>query len=213
MLMKLTTSDQAISRLKEGNGRFTAGIRSMDTIMSPLKLPSLAEKGQRPFAMVLTCSDSRVPVEMVFDQGVGDLFVVRVAGNVVSSTQLASLELAATQFSCSLLLVLGHTQCGAVRACLDHHISATANLSPALKDLYSLLSDPIRNVLPENFQSGIDNQNHLNQIWDLAVLENIQHAMNKIRSLSTTLHQLEAVKKMAIVGAVFNLNNGEVSFN
>jgi len=110
----------ALELLEEGNRRFVTGVRSVEPLLSHLKLQELAENGQRPFAVVLTCSDSRSPAELVFDQGLGDLFVVRVAGNVVAPSLLASIEFAVSNFGSPIVLVLGHTQCGAITASIQH---------------------------------------------------------------------------------------------
>src|SRR5688500_12587373 len=103
---------EALARLREGNRRFVSGVQGLDTLLSHTRRTALATE-QRPFAIVLGCSDSRVPAEMVFDQGLGDLFVIRVAGNIVAPSQVGSVEFAAEQFGSSLVVVLGHTRCGA----------------------------------------------------------------------------------------------------
>jgi len=111
---------EALKRLMEGNERFINGFRSVEPLFSHKKMAELSENGQKPFVIVLTCSDSRSPVEMIFDQGIGEVFVVRVAGNVVAPSLLASMEFAAANFGSTLLLVMGHTKCGAVNATLQH---------------------------------------------------------------------------------------------
>ena len=113
----MITALEALERLREGNRRFVTGVRSLDTLMSQSRRDELVA-GQNPFAVILGCSDSRVPVEMIFDQGLGDLFVIRVAGNIVAPSQIGSVEFAAGQFGTRLVVVLGHTQCGAVEASL-----------------------------------------------------------------------------------------------
>ena len=111
-------AQDALERLREGNKRFVSGVRSLETLMSPLQRSELVE-GQTPFAVILGCSDSRVPVEIVFDQGLGDLFVIRVAGNVVAPSQIGSVEFAAETFGTRLVVVLGHSLCGAISATLS----------------------------------------------------------------------------------------------
>src|ERR687891_2205998 len=108
----------ALERLREGNRRFVANVRGAEAILSQLRRAEMVFD-QRPFAIVLGCSDSRVPAEIVFDQGLGDLFVIRVAGNVVASSQIGSVEFAAERFGTRLVVVLGHTRCGAVQATLE----------------------------------------------------------------------------------------------
>jgi len=115
----MITGNQAIERLKEGNQRFVTGVRSVDTFVKQIHRAA-ASNDQAPFAIILGCSDSRVPAEIVFDQGLGDLFVIRVAGNIVAPSQVGSVEFAVEQFGTPLVVVLGHSKCGAVMATLDH---------------------------------------------------------------------------------------------
>ena len=116
--IRMSAGREALRRLREGNGRFVAGASSNDARISAARRAELAV-AQRPFAIVLGCSDSRVPVEIVFDQGPGDLFVIRVAGNIVAPSLIGSVEFAAAQFGTPLVVVLGHSQCGAILATLD----------------------------------------------------------------------------------------------
>src|SRR4249919_915041 len=109
---------EALERLREGNRRFVSDVRSRDTLSSQTRRRELAA-GQEPFAIILGCSDSRVPAEIIFDQGLGDLFVIRVAGNIVASSQVGSVEYAAEQFGTPLVVVLGHSRCGAILATLE----------------------------------------------------------------------------------------------
>src|SRR5689334_24268270 len=112
------SASEALTRLREGNRRFVDGVRSLDALLAPLRRTALAN-AQYPFAIVLGCSDSRVPAEIVFDQGLGDLFVIRVAGNVVAPSQVGSVEFAAARFATPIVVVLGHSQCGAILATLE----------------------------------------------------------------------------------------------
>src|SRR3984893_9562124 len=114
----MISAREALERLREGNRRFVSGTRSSDTLTDQTRRSQLAA-GQEPFAIILGCSDSRVPAEIVFDQGLGDLFVIRVAGNIVASSQVGSVEFAAARFGTRLVVVLGHSQCGAVLATLE----------------------------------------------------------------------------------------------
>src|SRR5438046_7855846 len=126
-----TAAREALDRLREGNRRFASDMRSAE---NPSGLTRRAElvAGQEPFAIVLGCSDSRVPAELIFDQGFGDLFVIRVAGNIVAPSQVGSVEFAASRFGTRLVVVLGHSHCGAVQAALDelegHPTSDSQNL-------------------------------------------------------------------------------------
>src|SRR5499433_2786835 len=109
---------EALQRLKDGNRRFVEDTRKSESLISPRRRAELAA-GQQPFATILGCSDSRVPVEIVFDQGLGDLFVIRVAGNIVAPSQVGSVEFAAAQFNTRLVVVLGHSRCGAINATIE----------------------------------------------------------------------------------------------
>ena len=125
---------EALARLREGNLRFTSNSPSLDTLPDHGRRMGLVE-GQRPFAIVLGCSDSRAPAELVFDQGLGDLFVIRVAGNIVAPSQVGSVEFAATQFETRLVVVMGHTQCGAISATLAELRRPAENQSPNLRSI------------------------------------------------------------------------------
>src|SRR6516165_4165099 len=114
----MISARQALDRLQEGNRRFVSGVRSIEVLANQTKRNELAA-GQAPFAIILGCSDSRVPAEIVFDQGLGDLFVIRVAGNIVASSQIGSVEFAAEKFGTPLVVVLGHSQCGAITATIE----------------------------------------------------------------------------------------------
>ena len=114
----MITASEAIKRLKEGNQRFVSGVRSIDTIVKQIQRANFVER-QTPFAIILGCSDSRVPAEIIFDQGLGDLFVIRVAGNIVAPSQVGSVEFAVELFGTQLVVVLGHSMCGAVKATID----------------------------------------------------------------------------------------------
>src|SRR5258708_13138467 len=130
---------EALQRLREGNQRFASDVRSRDTPTSRARRLEL-EAGQQPFAAILGCSDSRVPVEIVFDQGLGDLFVIRVAGNIVAPSQIGSVEFAAEQFCTRLVVVLGHSGCGAIEATLQQLQRPTENQSRYLRSI----PDPAR---------------------------------------------------------------------
>src|ERR671931_1844364 len=124
----------ALENLREGNRRFVGNVRSAEALLSQIRRAELA-LDQRPFAIILGCSDSRVPAEIVFDQGLGDLFVIRVAGNIVASSQIGSVEFAAARFGTRLVVVLGHSQCGAVMATLEEGLGRTTTLSRNLRSI------------------------------------------------------------------------------
>src|SRR5256885_5465649 len=125
---------EALEKLKQGNARFIANVRGAEPVLSQVRRADFVH-GQNPFAVVLGCSDSRVPAEIVFDQGLGDLFVIRVAGNIVASSQIGSVEFAAERFSTRLVVVLGHSRCGAVLATLEELMRPTENQSRNLPSI------------------------------------------------------------------------------
>src|SRR5260221_3196407 len=127
-----TAARAALDRLREGNRRFASDMRSAESLSSLTRRAELVS-GQQPFAIVLGCSDSRVPAEIVFDQGLGDLFVIRVAGNIVAPSQIGSVEFAADRFGTRLVVVLGHSMCGAIQATLDELGRPSTDQSPNLR--------------------------------------------------------------------------------
>ena len=143
----MTAGREALERLLAGNKRFVANVRSADSISSAARRAELAI-AQQPFAIVLGCSDSRVPVEIVFDQGLGDLFVIRVAGNIVAPSLIGSVEFAAAQFGTRLVVVLGHSQCGAIMATLEELKQPAANQSPNLKSIVDRIRPAVQDLLP-----------------------------------------------------------------
>src|ERR1700674_2296656 len=142
----MISSGDALEPLREGNRRFVSDVRSRDTLTSQTRRGELAT-GQEPFAAILGCSDSRVPVEIVFDQGLGDLFVIRVAGNIVASSQVGSVEFAAARFGTRLVVVLGHSQCGAVLATLEDLQQPTDNHSRNLRSIVDRVRPSVEPLL------------------------------------------------------------------
>ena len=137
---------EALRRLREGNRRFVAGTPSLDGVSSPTRRAELVA-GQEPFAIILGCSDSRVPAEIVFDQGLGDLFVIRVAGNIVAPSQIGSVEFAAERFGTRLVVVLGHSQCGAVTATLEELAARRRNESRNLRSIVDRVRPSVEGLL------------------------------------------------------------------
>lgn len=197
---------QAIERLKQGNGRFLNDIRSVEPLLARQKMPDLAAQGQRPFAIVLTCSDSRSPVEMIFDQGLGDLFVVRVAGNVVAPSLLASIEFAAANFGSSVVVVLGHTQCGAVKATIDHaRHPAVALPSPHLEEL-------VGRIRPAIETSGKEQDWGRPDFVKTATEANVRRSMRLIIDQSQIVHGLMKEGRLSVEGAILDISTGAVNF-
>src|SRR5438132_831240 len=142
----MISAREALERLREGNRRFVSDVRSRDTLTSRVRRNELAA-GQEPFAIILGCSDSRVPAEIVFDQGLGDLFVIRVAGNIVASSQVGSVEFAAARFGTRLVVVLGHSQCGAIVATIEELLRPTENQSRNLRSIIDRVRPSIQGLL------------------------------------------------------------------
>ena len=201
----MISAAKALERLKEGNARFVSGVRSMDALLSHTKLDELAE-GQRPFAVILGCSDSRVPVEIVFDQGLGDLFVIRVAGNVVAPSQIGSIEFAAEMFSTALVVVLGHSRCGAVQATLQQLREPEEQQSPNLKSIVDRISPAVAAVLQN--EAGKDSAS----LERAAIRENVRASVKALQHGSRILEELVTDGKLLIVGAEYSLDTGVVEF-
>src|SRR5688500_10787116 len=141
---------QALQLLKDGNRRFVSNVRSHDSLASEARRAEVAA-GQEPFAIILGCSDSRVPAEIVFDQGLGDLFVIRVAGNIVAPSQIGSVEFAAERYGTRLVVVLGHSQCGAILATIDQLTRPSINQS---RNLHSIV-DRVRPAVEPLLQTAL----------------------------------------------------------
>ncbi|MGW8310132.1 MAG: carbonic anhydrase [Thiogranum sp.] len=201
----MITASEAIARLKEGNKRFVAGVRSIDSIVKQIQRADLVS-GQTPFAIVLGCSDSRVPAEIVFDQGLGDLFVIRVAGNVVAPSQIGSVEFAVEQYGTKLVVVLGHTMCGAVKATIDELRSVSKEQS---RNVQSIVSR-IRPVVEPLYHTELGQQP--DQLLSAAIRANILASVNQLRHGSETLEQLVQQGDLQIIGAEYSLETGEVRF-
>ncbi|NND60485.1 MAG: carbonic anhydrase [Gammaproteobacteria bacterium] len=195
------THAEALDRLIAGNERYVSGNHQLDTRVAHANLTQLSQ-GQAPFAVILGCSDSRVPVEIVFDQGLGDLFVIRVAGNIVSPSQVGSIEFAASTFATQLVVVLGHSGCGAVTAAL-----AADDDGGALPGSVDSIVNRIRPALTA-LPSGLGDEERLHQ----AVRINVQHSVDQLCNGSPILEQLLSTDKLAIVGAEYDMASGRVEF-
>lgn len=197
---------EALARLQEGNRRFVAGTPGFDPMMARATRAQLVA-GQCPWAIVLGCSDSRVPVEMVFDQGPGDLFVVRVAGNVVAPTQTGSVELAAERFGTRLVVVLGHSRCGAVTAAVDEVRQAGGEMSPGLKAIMDLIRPSVEGLVAPEHQYDRDT------LISEAVRANIRASVNRLRTRSEVLARLIRNGGLAVIGAEYSLETGLVNLS
>ena len=193
---------EALERLLEGNRRFASGLRSAD--LSSLTRRAELVSGQAPFAIVLGCSDSRVPAEIVFDQGLGDLFVIRVAGNVVAPSQVGSVEFAAERFGTRLVVVLGHSQCGAVLATLEELRRPDDTQSRNLRSIVNRIRPAVEGLLATEL--GKDRETLVPE----AVRANVRFAANQLRHGSDVLEQLIEGDGLLVVGAEYSLESGLV---
>jgi carbonic anhydrase len=201
----MMTAREALLRLQEGNARFVAGDVDPEAKRQIARREELLD-GQDPFAIVVGCADSRVPVEFVFDQGLGDLFVIRVAGNVVSQTQLASIEFAAQQFGAKLVVVLGHTGCGAMNAALA---AVQTGVEPEPENL-RLLVDKIRPSVERAVALGGGRDSA--ELALLAGREHIRQSVESICNGSATIRRLVEHDGFMVVGAEYSLATGLVEF-
>ncbi|WP_263081195.1 carbonic anhydrase [Endozoicomonas sp. Mp262] len=196
---------EALKRLQEGNRRFASGVMSLDKLASANKRTDLAA-GQEPFAIILGCSDSRVPAEFIFDQGLGDLFVIRVAGNVVAPSQVGSVEFAAECFNTRLVVVLGHSRCGAVTATLEEMKRPTKSQSRNLRSIVNRIRPSIEGLLEEESPSSHE------KLMQRAVRANVRASVNQLKHGSEILEQLTEENGLLIVGAEYSLDTGLVHF-
>lgn len=201
----MISASEALRRLREGNARFAANLPSPGAVSNYTRRAELAS-GQEPFAIVLGCSDSRVPAEIVFDQGLGDLFVIRVAGNIVAPSQVGSVEFAAARFGTQLVVVLGHTQCGAVLATLEELQRPTANQSRNLRAIVDRVRPSVEGLLAADFGHDVD------ALVKHAVRANIRASANQLRHGSQLLEQLIRDGGLLVVGAEYSLETGVVDF-
>ena len=195
--------DRIVEALKAGNKRFLDGKSVQSSESSLKKLKNFAEKGQFPKAIVLCCSDSRAPVEMIFDQDIGDLFVIRVAGNIVAPSLVGSVEFAASTYGTSLVVVMGHTQCGAVKATLDHIQNPQAISSENIHDIVSRISP---HIFPIAQMQKIDYEEKMTR----AVEANVRASVSQLSHSSRLIEGLVQQGKMKIIGAVLGLSTGRV---
>ena len=201
----MISAQEALERLREGNRRFVSGVRSRDTLTNQVRRNELAT-GQEPFAIILGCSDSRVPAEIVFDQGLGDLFVIRVAGNIVASSQVDSVEFAAARFGTQLVVVLGHSQCGAVLATLEELQQPTNSQSRNLRSIVGRVRPAVEALLATDLRRDPD------ALVEHAVRANIRASADHLRHGSDILEQLIERNGLLVVGAEYSLESGLVDF-
>jgi carbonic anhydrase len=195
----------ALIRLRDGNLRFTSDERDADVFMSRTRRAELTQS-QQPFAIVLGCSDSRVPAEIVFDQGLGDLFVIRVAGNIVAPSQVGSVEFAAERFGTRLVVVLGHSQCGVIVATLEDLRRPAESQSRNLRSIVDRVRPSVEGLLQTDLKDDLD------ALVAQAVRANIRASANHLRHGSPVLEQLIQEDGLLVVGAEYSLETGVVEF-
>lgn len=196
---------EALRRLQQGNLRFVENERNATTLTGHTRRGELVD-GQEPFAVILGCSDSRVPVEIVFDQGLGELFVIRVAGNIVAPSQVGSVEFAAERFGTRLIVVLGHSQCGAIVTTLEELQRPTEIQSRNLSSIVDRIRPAVEGLLVTELKYGAD------ELVRQAVRANIRASANHLRHGSQMLEELIQTDELVVVGAEYSLETGIVDF-
>lgn len=196
---------EALQLLQDGNIRFAAGEPLRVAQTTPEQRTSLTA-GQKPFAIILGCSDSRAPVELIFDQNLGDLFVIRVAGNIVAPSGVGSVEFAAEQFGTRLVIVLGHSHCGAVKATIDELQQPTAQRSPNLDSIVNRIRPAVEPLI--EFRCDENQENLVAK----AVRANIRASANQLRHGSAILEDLIENDNLLVIGAEYSLSTGKVEF-
>jgi carbonic anhydrase len=201
----MISGPEALARLRAGNHRFVSDEATAAASSNPVRRAALVA-GQAPFAIILGCSDSRVPAELVFDQGFGDLFVIRVAGNVVAPSQVGSVEFAAARFGTRLVVVMGHSQCGAVAATLEELMGRATNDSRNLRSIV----DRVRPAVETVIRGGGDRDPEA--LLRDAVRANVHASVKHLRHGSELLEQLVRDESLLVVGAEYSLETGVVTF-
>jgi len=197
-------ADLALARLREGNQRYASNVRSLDSLLSHMRRAEMATN-QQPCAIILGCSDSRVPAEIVFDQGLGDLFVIRVAGNIVAPSQVGSVEFAAERFGTRLVVVMGHSGCGAILATLES-LDRPDETSANLRSIVDRVRPSVEGLLKNGMV--LDRETLVRKAVRANVLASVAH----LRGGSPVLEQLIAQQGLLVVGAEYDLETGQVHF-
>jgi carbonic anhydrase len=202
------SAQDALQRLRDGNRRFVTGavLQGTQGTHSSQARRSELVNGQEPFAIIHGCSDSRVPAEIVFDQGLGDLFVIRVAGNVVAPSLVGSVEFAAARFGTPLVVVLGHSRCGAVLATLEELVRPSEARSRNLRSIVDRIRPSVEPLLATELGKDHD------ALVEHAVRANVRATADHLRHGSEILEQLILKDQLVVVGAEYSLETGEVDF-
>ena len=200
----MLTAQEALIRLQEGNKRFVEGKSTYNT--NDKHRRNALVDGQTPFAIILGCSDSRVPAEIVFDQGLGDLFVIRIAGNIVAPSQIGSVEFAVETFQTPLVVVLGHTRCGAVAATLNQIRQPQASRSQHLRSIVERIRPAVEPL--SEIRTDLTHEHLLER----AIRSNVRMSVNQLQHGSYFLEEIHDSGSLWIVGAEYSLESGEVDF-
>jgi carbonic anhydrase len=201
----MISAQDALARLRAGNRRFVTNEPTASAQLTPSQRLALTN-GQQPFAIVLGCSDSRVPAELVFDQGFGELFVIRVAGNIVAPSQVGSVEFAAARFGTRLVVVMGHSQCGAVTAAVEEVLGRTSNESRNLRSIVDRVRPSVETVVSARANQDVD------VLIRDAVRANVRASVDHLRHGSQLLEALIQRDGLSVVGAEYSLESGVVTF-
>jgi carbonic anhydrase len=201
----MITASQALESLKSGNLRYVDGKTQYSELVNTKRRTSLIE-GQKPRVIILGCSDSRVPAEIIFDHGLGDLFVIRVAGNIVAPSQVGSIEFAVESYGTPLVVVLGHSHCGAIEATLNALKHPETVRTPNLNSIVSRIKPSVETL----FETELSNKPE--ELAKFAVRANIRASVSHIRSSSPFLEQRVKSQQLQVVGAHYSLETGVVDF-
>jgi carbonic anhydrase len=204
-MSSIIPAPDALTRLREGNRRFVSNVRSIEALASLSRRIDPLER-QQPFAIVLGCADSRAPAETIFDQGLGDLFVIRVAGNIVAPSQIGSVEFAAERFGTQLVVVMGHSHCGAIAATVEQMEVTSA---PRSRNLLSI-TDRIAPVVAPLMQTDLAKDRAA--LLRAATRANVAAAADHLRHGSRLLEELRLKNGLVVVGAEYDLATGVVDF-
>lgn len=198
----MISAREALFRLRDGNGRFATTLTSPDThLTSPGRVELV--QSQEPFAIILGCSDSRVPVELIFDQAIGDLFVVRVAGNVATPTQIGSIEFAVEQMGSRLIVVLGHSRCSAVQTAVEYLLRPNEDISPGLGAILDFICPSITNIVDTTGEP---------RVLAKAVRANVMASVKSLQRESELIEHLIRKDSLRVVGAEYSVETGRVEF-
>lgn len=198
-------AEQALQKLQEGNRKFVAATSAEVELTTPMVKMDVSQ-GQQPFAVILGCSDSRVPAELVFHCGLGELFVIRVAGNVVAPSQIGSVEFACQNFGTELVIVLGHSHCGVINATVQALLEEGDDISPNVASIVDRVTPAVLPVVTQN--SAADHADLVHQ----AMRANVAHSVDRLQMRSQILRQLVKKGKLQIIGADYSIESGEVEF-